>query len=227
MGVDLVSLVAQGRIDEIRELIEEEVCDVDQRNDRGETVLMEAAYHGHLELVKYLLSKGAYVNTQCKDFGNSPLIWACNKSRLSVVEYLLDETECDINLQSTNGESALFEALRCYDEDIVILLIARGADVAIKTLDQVTLPRLKAQISRSGDGGASFPFQQCIWEGLQEREEYIAECKVAFFMVWLVCIYFTVHSSQFHMQCVNSSLDPLIVDPARVCSIVHFKSVYV
>ncbi|KAG5928726.1 hypothetical protein E4U42_000090 [Claviceps africana] len=58
-------------------------------NQRGDTLLMLAAYHGHADLVKLLIQHGADPN-RLNDKGQSPLAGAVFKKEDAVVEVLLD-----------------------------------------------------------------------------------------------------------------------------------------
>ncbi|GAB3574798.1 ankyrin repeat domain-containing protein [Amycolatopsis endophytica] len=58
-------------------------------NDRGDTLVMLAAYHGHADTVKALLERGADPN-RLNDKGQSPLAGAVFKNEPGVVKALLD-----------------------------------------------------------------------------------------------------------------------------------------
>ncbi len=58
-------------------------------NDRGDTLLMLAAYHGHASCVKALLARGADPN-QINERGQSPLAGAVFKSAQDVIDALLE-----------------------------------------------------------------------------------------------------------------------------------------
>ncbi|KAI1378028.1 ankyrin [Hypoxylon crocopeplum] len=58
-------------------------------NEKGDTLLMLAAYHGHSDLVKLLIQHGADPN-RVNDRGQSPLAGAIFKGEDAVVEVLLD-----------------------------------------------------------------------------------------------------------------------------------------
>ncbi|KAK1833396.1 ankyrin repeat-containing domain protein [Podospora conica] len=57
-------------------------------NEKGDTLLMLAAYHGHAQLVKLLMDHGADPN-RVNDRGQSPLAGAVFKMEDAVVETLL------------------------------------------------------------------------------------------------------------------------------------------
>ncbi|KAK1674002.1 ankyrin repeat-containing domain protein [Colletotrichum godetiae] len=58
-------------------------------NEKGDTLLMLAAYHGHAELVKLLVQHGADPN-RLNDRGQSPLAGAVFKQEDGVIEVLLE-----------------------------------------------------------------------------------------------------------------------------------------
>ncbi len=62
---------------------------VNLTNDRGDTLVMLAAYHGHAGTVKALLDRGADPN-RLNDRGQSPLAGAVFKNDPDVVKALLE-----------------------------------------------------------------------------------------------------------------------------------------
>ncbi|MFR9722583.1 ankyrin repeat domain-containing protein [Streptomyces sp. MS19] len=58
-------------------------------NDKGDTLLMLAAYHGHAETVRALLARGADAG-RGNDKGQTPLAGAVFKGAADVVRVLLD-----------------------------------------------------------------------------------------------------------------------------------------
>ncbi|KAK1703006.1 ankyrin repeat-containing domain protein [Colletotrichum lupini] len=58
-------------------------------NEKGDTLLMLAAYHGHADLVKLLIQHGADAN-RLNDRGQSPLAGAVFKQEDKVIEVLLE-----------------------------------------------------------------------------------------------------------------------------------------
>ncbi|HEY1180337.1 MAG TPA: ankyrin repeat domain-containing protein [Phytomonospora sp.] len=62
---------------------------VDLANDKGDSLLMLAAYHGHVSAVRMLLEHGADPNT-LNERGQSPLAGAVFKAESEVVKTLLD-----------------------------------------------------------------------------------------------------------------------------------------
>ncbi|MFJ3882635.1 ankyrin repeat domain-containing protein [Streptomyces sp. NPDC090077] len=58
-------------------------------NDRGDTLVMLAAYHGHAEAVTVLLARGAEAD-RANDRGQTPLAGAVFKGEEAVIRALLD-----------------------------------------------------------------------------------------------------------------------------------------
>jgi uncharacterized protein len=58
-------------------------------NDRGDTLVMLAAYHGHADAVRALLERGAEAD-RANDRGQTPLAGAAFKGEEAVIRVLLD-----------------------------------------------------------------------------------------------------------------------------------------
>jgi len=106
-------------------------ADVNGRDKRGNTLLMQAAAFGSPEAVNLLLDRGAAVNAK-NAFGNTALILGANdveKARALVAK------GADVNGHTKQGRTALMIAAACQGcSQTVKLLIAKGADV--KAADQ-------------------------------------------------------------------------------------------
>lgn len=61
----------------------------DLTNDRGDTLVMLAAYHGHADAVRALLDRGAAAD-RANDRGQTPLAGAVFKGEETVIRVLLD-----------------------------------------------------------------------------------------------------------------------------------------
>jgi len=83
----LFDLARQGRTAELAAYVDEGVP-VNLANDKGDSLLILAAYHGHAELVRALLARGADAN-QANDGGQTPLAGAVFKGDQAVVRALL------------------------------------------------------------------------------------------------------------------------------------------
>ena len=82
-------------------------------NDKGDSLIMLAAYHGHAPLVSLLLSHGANPNS-LNDRGQSPLAGAVFKAEAEVVEALLAG-----GADPEMGEPSAMEALVLFKQEDV------------------------------------------------------------------------------------------------------------
>lgn len=93
------------------------------------------ALEGRIDVVQYLLDKGADLNARDR-FGQSALGSAASKGQMNIIRLLLDKG-ADVN---ANGGDALQSAACAQNShiEIVNLLLARGADVNAKRDDGMT-----------------------------------------------------------------------------------------
>jgi ankyrin repeat protein len=104
--------------------------DIDYKTANGDqyTALWLAAQQGHLEIVKWLISKQADVNAVRESDGRTALQAAiCNKN-LSVVQELVEHA-ADVNKINHKQFTPLYHAVELEDLKIIKLLIDHGANV--------------------------------------------------------------------------------------------------
>ena len=64
-------------------------------NDHKDTPIHLAAFHGHLQIVKYLIEEG-YCQSECRNgYKNTPLHRAARQGKLNIVQYLIENQYCD------------------------------------------------------------------------------------------------------------------------------------
>ncbi|MBQ6112959.1 MAG: ankyrin repeat domain-containing protein [Synergistaceae bacterium] len=110
-------------------------ADVNAKDNKGWTALMEAAYEGHAEVVKILLDAGADANAKDK-YGNPALIKAVRKGHAEVVKILLD-AGAEVNAKNEYGSTALIWAADNGHAEIVNILLNAGADVNARENDGI------------------------------------------------------------------------------------------
>jgi ankyrin repeat protein len=96
------------------------------RNDKGDTLVMLASYHGHADAVRRLLAAGADPGI-ANDRGQTPLAGACFKGEADVVRALLDGG-APVDGHGGDGRTPLMTAAMFNRLDLVDLLLDRGAD---------------------------------------------------------------------------------------------------
>jgi len=122
-------------------------ADVRQADDGGETPVLYASEHGHTEVVKLLLAKGALADFATHTLGMTPLYAASSCGRTAVVKVLLAAGASPAKAR-TDGDprpTALLSASGGGHWDAVRLLIAAGADPTEASSDGYT-PLLDAAL---------------------------------------------------------------------------------
>lgn len=106
-------------------------------NKDGWTALHLAAHYGHDRLVKMLLAYGADPNARSQnDLANTPIHAAAagGSKSLGAIRTLL-AYGADVNATQHGGYTALHAAAQNGDRAMVDLLLARGADPAMRSTD--------------------------------------------------------------------------------------------
>lgn len=111
-----------------------------------------AVIGGHAKIVELLLAAGADVNVLCEVRGveGTPLLFAAGQKQLAIAKLLI-EAKADVNFRkNVNTPTALIEAARSGDPDMVLLLINAKADVNVR-LGTTSLVTLVEQKQRSNE----------------------------------------------------------------------------
>lgn len=108
--------------------------DANARNASGETPLMMAAMKGQIEVCLALLEQGAQVNPGA---GWTPLHYAASGNSLPAVRLLL-ERGAHINARAPNRSTALMMAAQYAAEEVIGVLLATGADPALRDKNDAT-----------------------------------------------------------------------------------------
>lgn len=116
----LNAAVAQGDLSEVQKLVNSgaDVNSTDAVDGRG--ALFTAVADTHIEVAKYLISKGAAINTQDK-LGMTPLHAAVLANQQAMVALLL-EKKALTNIRDNDGKTALDIANHAGNMEIVTLL---------------------------------------------------------------------------------------------------------
>jgi ankyrin repeat protein len=132
---DLMAAARAGDASMIKSLVASGV-DINARDERGVSPLGTAAFHGHADAVRILLSLGAKQTGSEKEPGFSPLRIAISRNHIGVIRVLL-EAGADVNERlsfgaTQIGDTALMEAVwwssHYRDLSAVSLLLQFGAD---------------------------------------------------------------------------------------------------
>nr|WP_223158783.1 ankyrin repeat domain-containing protein [Wolbachia endosymbiont of Pentalonia nigronervosa] len=102
-----------GQLDIVTYFISDENVNVNTRDGKGNdgrTILHYAAQNDKLEVVKFLVEKGADINAIATGNGWTPLHYASWNGHMDVVKYLVEKGS-NVNAQTNNGDTALDLAL--------------------------------------------------------------------------------------------------------------------
>uniref|UniRef100_A0A3Q0S701 Ankyrin repeat and sterile alpha motif domain containing 6 n=1 Tax=Amphilophus citrinellus TaxID=61819 RepID=A0A3Q0S701_AMPCI len=122
---------------------------VDCTDEEGNTALQFASASGHENLVRFLLRKGASVDSR-NNYGWTPLMQAARFGHLTVAHILL-ENGAEINGRNRLGASVLTMAARGGHAHVVKLLLESGAYV-----DDFDHLAVAAEVVSNGGGGREF-----------------------------------------------------------------------
>lgn len=123
----LFLVIKDGDLKRVVEIIEK--YGVDAYDPDKRTALINATFYGEIEIMRWLIEKGADVNYQDKG-GYTPLHFAVQERRMNALD-LLFENGANPNLKDRHGNSPLWTAVfnAKGNFDIVKKLIENGADL--------------------------------------------------------------------------------------------------
>lgn len=127
LAARLFDLARRGDTEQLGRYVDEGVP-VDLANERGDTLLMIAAYNGHAATARALLKRGARPDLQ-NARGQTPLAGAAFKGDAAVVQVLL-EYGAAVDGPCADGRTPLMYAAMFDRVEVVQLLLQRGADAA-------------------------------------------------------------------------------------------------
>jgi ankyrin repeat protein len=148
--------------------------EVDHVNQEGFTAIHLAAARGHVAVVRLLLERGADPTIPDKGAAMNPLIQASRKGNTELVRVLLADGRVidTINHRTRHGdETALWHACLPGYDDIVALLLEKGADPTIECKGQTPMAMLQSP---------TYPWGQKVWpEEVEGRKKCLDLLKVS------------------------------------------------
>ena len=131
--LDLHSAAALGDTPRVRDLVEKDPASAHAFSPDGFPPLGLAAYVGHLEVVMYLLSKGADVNQVGRNPGKFTALTGAAASGHREIAKVLLEAGADPNYWYGGGLTPVLEAAANGDVGLLELLVAHGGDLRAET----------------------------------------------------------------------------------------------
>lgn len=135
---DIYESAATGKFDSLASNIYTNPDLINSFSDDGFTPLGLACYFGHEDSARYLLLKGAEVNT-CSQNGYNvyPIQSAVAANNTDIAKILL-EAGADVNVRQISGVTPLHSAAQHGNIELIILLLEAGANVHSTTEDGKT-----------------------------------------------------------------------------------------
>lgn len=135
-GSPLFTATIFGLLEVVEKIDDLLTMDWDEKNDQGASGLYLAARFGHIEVVRFLLRKGANPNAKGGAYG-TPLQAASFAGHAAIVQILL---EADADVFFTGAFDNAFQAgFAGRHESIVLLLLQNGADISAQGLRETLL----------------------------------------------------------------------------------------
>jgi len=123
-----------GDEDEINRLLDENIGNLNVRDDTGKTALHHAVSHNQDTVAKILVDSKADVNAL--DNNRETPLFATLSARKNwnqcMMEYLIS-SKADVNAANKKGETILCRAMKNFDSKVVRLLISSNAEVNPET----------------------------------------------------------------------------------------------
>lgn len=133
--LDIFSAAGTGEIDTVRELLEKEPSLINEVAPDGFHPLGLACFFGHSEIVEYLLSRSAAVNSASQNARRvMPLHSAVASGNLEIAKMLLEQG-ADVNAVQSGGFTPLHAAAHNGQAEMVELLLSCGASRDMVTDD--------------------------------------------------------------------------------------------
>jgi len=125
-GQDIITAARNGDLASVKAVLQGDPGQIHVTNANGSTPLIVAASVGHLQVVDYLLNKGADIQAVNK-MGMGALHYAVIGEHLDVVKLLI-EKGADVNIPSMMG-SPFHRAVFGGNMEMIRLLLGAGADI--------------------------------------------------------------------------------------------------
>jgi uncharacterized protein len=136
--LNIYEACAVGKQDQVRELLYEDTSLLNSFSSEGNTPLIYASYFGHLDIVKYLVPKGAKVNLKTRNEENQTALHAAISGKnLNVVKFLL-ENGADVNAEKVDRLTPMHLAAESNQIHVVKILLIHRANINARMEGDIT-----------------------------------------------------------------------------------------
>lgn len=119
----LMAAIGLGRKEITENLLKRKNTRINTKNFFGFSVLIDAALHNQVDIIKMLLNHPKIDVNLRGNNGSTALMVAAHEGYTNVLEQLLQHPKIDVNLQDNDGLTALIHAIQAGHADIAQVLI--------------------------------------------------------------------------------------------------------
>ncbi len=127
---EIFKAAAEGDLAKVQALVENNPDLAKARDEKESSPLHGAAAAGHIEIVEYLLSKGADIDAR-NNANQNPLLYAAYNGKTPVVKLLL-EKGADFKELDRYGRTVLHYPAREGHKDVVEILVNKGMNITVE-----------------------------------------------------------------------------------------------
>lgn len=132
---DLFDLARKGQVELLKNKFQSK-CDINQKNEKGHSALMIAAYNGHFDASKYLISVGADVNSVDQST-NSILMGVVFKGHSQIFDLLI-QAGANLDYENNKEQTALDYAIMFGHRELISKINRiQNSNRQFERLDQV------------------------------------------------------------------------------------------